>query len=82
VDTSSEACFWRDRCATREKRSAVSERAIILAVVAFFRRLRAAAVVCLSPGVGGPGNERGGFSRGVAAGPGVRSGWIDGWIGG
>jgi hypothetical protein len=74
VDTSSEVCFWRDRCATREKRSAVSERAIILAVVAFFRRIRAAAVVCFSPGVGGPGNERGGFSKAVAAVQGVRSG--------
>jgi hypothetical protein len=74
VDTCSEFCFWRDRCVTREKRSAVSERAIIFAVVAFLRCLRAAATVCLSSGVGGPGNERCGFSEADAAEPGVRSG--------
>ncbi len=40
VDTCSEFCFWRDRCDAREKRRAVSARAIFLAVVAAFVRLR------------------------------------------
>ncbi len=80
VDKSSEACFWRDCCAVREKRSAVSARAIFLAVVAFFRRLRAAAVVCLSSGLRASGNERGGLCRVAAAGPVVRSGKSDGWL--
>jgi hypothetical protein len=74
VDTCSEFCFWRDRCDAREKRCTVSARAVVLAIVAFFRRLRAAAAVSFALGVGEPGNERCGLSEVGAGEPVVGSG--------